>query len=419
MKKEKAIKGLELIIEFSLYGMIFTLPFSKSLIEIFFVVAMLCWIVKRRLICNALNAFRPVRTMLDLPIAGFVLVGFLSTVNSVSFSLSLEGFFFKLLQLIILYFIVVETIDDKVKLNKIVAVLFFSIAFIIADGIFQLKTGTDFIRNYSIGGHRIQGPFGNPNSFAGWLTVMIPLTLSLAYFSKNDRFNLPERYVWFKKAIGHILWIMTGLLILCLAFTYSRGGWLACVCTLILLGIFKSKKLLAATLAILLISLFVIQGPIYKGTGLSTKISEGKIDRPTLWSEALNIVEDFPLLGSGLNTYAKIGPYYRITEETGVYPHNSYLHMAAESGILGLGTFLWVIITLFWASLANLKKIHDRFVNTVLIGLLASLFGLLAHSFVDTDMYTLQLSNLMWFIMGLIVAAQKVHGSEIIPPREA
>ena len=132
------------------------------------------------------------------------------------------------------------------------------------------------------------------------------------------------------------------------------------------------------------------------------------IVRQELWQEALSIVKDFPLLGSGLNTYAIVAPAYKITRTTGFYPHNSYLHMAAESGLLGLGAFLWIMISLFKASLANLKKIDNRFYGAILIGLLAGLFGFLAHSFVDVNIYTLQLGNLMWFIMGLIVAVQKV-----------
>ena len=249
MEKE-LITWLDGITEFSLYALIFTLPFSKSMVEIFFVIALTCWVVKKVIvyfyllsasakgssrggpasdriryslkdkILGLIKAFKPVKTDLNLSIAGFVFIGFLSTVNSISLSLSLEGFFLKLFEWVMIYFIVAETINSKKKLNRILAVILFSMVLISIDGIFQFITGTDFIRNYSVAGHRIQASFGNPNSFAGWLVVMVLLALSLTYFGMNDWLNLIEKkYNWFKKAIRPILWIITGLLIFCLTLT--------------------------------------------------------------------------------------------------------------------------------------------------------------------------------------------------------
>ena len=82
--------------------------------------------------------------------------------------------------------------------------------------------------------------------------------------------------------------------------------------------------------------------------------------------------------------------------------------MAAETGLLGLGAFLWIIATLFKTSLANLKKINDKFYGAILIGLLAGLFAFLCHSFVDVDLYSLPLRYLMWFVIGLIFAVQRI-----------
>ena len=140
----------------------------------------------------------------------------------------------------------------------------------------------------------------------------------------------------------------------------------------------------------------------------SPRPAEMKVRRAEVWGEAISIIKDFPLFGTGLNTYAVVGPHYKSFERGGYYPHNSYLHMAADSGLLGLGAFLWIIFTLFKTSLTNLKKIDDKFYNALLAGLLAGLFAFLIHSFVDTNIYTLQLGNLMWFIMGLIVAVQRI-----------
>lgn len=388
----------------SLCAMIFTLPFSKSMVEIFFIIALTCWVIKHFIIyyssahrVSLLKALAPVYTELNLPMALFVLIGFLSTIGSVSLPLSLEGFFFKLFEWIMIYFIVAESISTKEKVNLILKVIIASALLVGIDGIFQLVTGADFLRNYPVQGYRVIACFDTPNGFAAWLIIMLPLAFSLAYFSKSS-----------KKAL---LWILVCILIFGFVLTYSRSALIAVLLSFVLLGLFRSKRLFVISIILVLILPFI--APHY----IKERMKASMIDdvRVTLWQEALNITADYPILGSGLNTYASIAPKYKLTEETGCYPHNSYLQMAAESGLLGLGAFLWILIALFRTSLINVKRINDKFYEAVLVGLLAGLFGFLVHSFFDVNIYTLQLGNLMWFIMGLIVAVQRVALQKNLP----
>jgi O-antigen ligase len=300
-----------------------------------------------------------------------------------------------------IYFLLAETINNEKKIKTMLGVIFFSIVLVSTDGIFQFMTGADFLRNYTmdtynIVGNRVRASFGNPNSFAGWLLVMIPIVLSLAYSEA-------------KIAIKSLLLIMTGLLMFCLVLTYSRGGWIGVILALFFLCFFRSKKLLITLNLLILILLFAIPDSVEKRVISAVEITEkAAIDRKILWQEASNIIKDYPLIGCGFNTYATVGPRYRLDSSTGCYPHNSYLHMAAETGLLGLGAFIWIMVALYKTSLANLKTINDKFYNALLLGLLAGLSGFLLHSLVDTNIYALQLGNLMWFIMGLIVAVQRV-----------
>lgn len=408
------VKRLDRLIEFSLLALIFTLPFSKSMVEIFFIVALIGWVLKRAAYCysatpriSPLKVFAPVSTELNLPITIFAFFGFLSMLTSVSFILSMEGFFFKLFEWIMLYFIVAETVNDDKKLNRFLLVVLASMTLMGIDGLFQHITGTDFLRKY-YAGDRIRGSFDSANGFAAWLIVMFPLALSLAFSKIGNWFGSVNRRGWFKVIVKLLLLFLSLLLLLCLAWTLSRSGWLAGFLALVFLGIFGKRKVLIITMVILLILPFAATVSIKNRADTIMEISKANDVRFPLWHEAMNITADFPLLGSGLNTYASIAPRYKLTEETGYYPHNCYLQMAAESGVLGLGAFLWILITLFRISLMNIKRINDKFCGAVLAGLLAGLFGLLVHSFFDVDIYSLQLGNLMWFIMGLIVAVQKV-----------
>jgi putative inorganic carbon (HCO3(-)) transporter len=412
--KAKTAVLVDRVMMFSLCAVLFTLPFSKSMVEGFFIIALGAWLVKRTLkYARGISLFKvlsPVKTKLNMPIAGLLLIGFLSTLTSVSFRLSIAGLMFKLFEWIMIYFMVVESISSRKRLNSVVIVLLSSMALITADGIFQFITGVDFLRKYPGGEHMILGSFDNRNDFAGWLVVMIPLALSLAYFWKNDWLDLSGKLRWARKVVRPFLWFLTSLLVICMSLTYSRGAWIAVVLSILFIGITRSRKLLVIMLVILLLSPFVV--PKFMKERVSSIMRPGNTTistRGRLWTEALSIIRDYPVLGCGLNTYAIVGPRYKTNEaEPDFYPHNSYLHMAAETGLLGLGMFIWLIFMLFRVSFVSLRNIKVGIYGAFLTGLLAGLFGFLVHSFVDTNIYSLQLGVLMWFVIGLIIAVQRI-----------
>ena len=393
---------LDKIIESSLCLMIFAIPFSKSMVEIFFMSAITFWVLKRissyKLHASLINLFKPINTKLNVPICFFAFIGLFSTLISISPSLSVKGFFLKLLKSLMLYFITVEIINNGKKLKNILVAIFVSIILTCADGIYQLITGMDLMRHYPLWAGRMQSSFGNPNSFASWLTIMIPLALGLSCF------NFSNKYFWLKK---YILWLLICVLIFCLVLTHSKGAWIAVFLSVVFLAILQKRGRGAIIIILGLLILMLVFLP-HLSEYINDYMTHSESNRLTLWIESLAIIKDFPLLGCGLNTYSIVAPNYKIVEWGGIYPHNSYLQMAAETGLLGLGAFLWIIITIFKTSSANLKKINDKFYSALLSGLLAGLFAFLAHSFVDTDLYSLQLRYLMWFVIGLIVAVQKV-----------
>lgn len=132
----------------------------------------------------------------------------------------------------------------------------------------------------------------------------------------------------------------------------------------------------------------------------------GGSGRSGYWREAVHMIKDYPVFGVGLNTYSVVGKGYKIT--WGGYPHNCYLQMAVETGILGLLSFLWVAGVLLYRSIQNLAHMRDPLLAMFLLGSLIGLGGFLVHSSFDTNFYSVQLGSFMWLIMGLIVAVQKI-----------
>ncbi|NQT33462.1 MAG: O-antigen ligase family protein [Candidatus Omnitrophica bacterium] len=405
---EKIIRWVDKILEISLWGLIFTLPFSKSMLEIFFFAALVSWvlgrILKHKRGDSLFKLIKLTSTDLNLPIAVFAAINFISMLTSVSLSLSLEGFFLKLGEGLLIYFILIDSINTRGKIMRLLMVLISSMILISFDGIFQSITGTDFLRGketfHNI--HSVTASFGNPNDFAVWLIIMIPMALILAYFWKKK-----ERY------LTPILWATSAILMACLILTHSRSAFVALMVSLLVVGIFKAKRL-GIALVLIFVVLFIAMPDLANTFFMKTnRKSIFTLENRTVavrkktWIEAGKIIKDHPLVGSGPNTYAYIAPQYKVSEETGIYPHNSYLRMAAESGILGLGAFLWMLAILFRTLFGAFKRVKDSLYSTLLLGIITGLFAFFMHSFVDTNIYSMQVGMLMWFMIAFGISIQK------------
>ncbi len=88
-----------------------------------------------------------------------------------------------------------------------------------------------------------------------------------------------------------------------------------------------------------------------------------------------------------------------------MYPHNSFLQMAAELGIIGLTAFILLLASLFRSMFRELKKKRDSLILSVSCGIL----GFLVLSFFDTHLYALQLVSLFWFMMGFAVSLTRLE----------
>ena len=392
------------IIGISLCATIFFIPFSKSGIEIFAHIAIAVWALKK-ITMHKLKVENYFPEMpLNKPIMTLFVVSFVSMAISVDVALSLEGVFLKLAEYLLLFYVCFDflTENNQAKRTKfLLSVTIASVLLIFGDAIFQCVTGTDFLRGYAIIG-RLRASFLSPNDFAGWLIIVIPLLLAMSVFDYRTRksslrFNLP-------------LIALAAAGIGFLGMTFSRGAWLGFLSGFCFVGFFvfvnktKPIKIFSFFVILFLCASFLLGylvfDPIKKRLVTLSEGFEKAGSKKYVWQEALNIIEDFPIFGTGPNTYAVVAPHYRLTEETGNYPHNSYLHMAAETGLLGLGSFLWILWRFFYTGIRKVKETGD----ILLLGIMGGLLAFMGQSFFDTNLYALQLVVLFWIMLGIGMA---------------
>ena len=425
-------------IVFSLCVVIFVLPASIALLDSFAALAIFLYLLKKinrtvidwpaktshlKLSGKMLfiwKGFAPPVNFLNRPLQILVLVVFISVVLSHYPGHSFYAFMGKFLKCVFLYFCVIETLSDEKRI-WIFLDFFLLSAFITAlSGAVQHYTGKDFLRGHIIGDenfvstHRINSSFFGANGFAAYLLPVIGLVIHFLYTA------IVRKRSWI---LGGVLAHFLALLLACLCWTYSRSAWIGFVFILFLM-LWMDRRKAVLTGALLLIFYFMFLPSLSQVRNLNLMndnssgariqhenilssikpvlrdIGSGRID---YWKKAISIIHTSPVWGTGLNTYTKIlkkDP----NQATWRYAHNCYLQMTAETGLLGLACFLWVLFVLFQRGIKYCKQIKEPWPLAFLQGAVSGLFGFMVQSFFDNTFYTVQLGMLMWLFFGLIVA---------------
>jgi putative inorganic carbon (HCO3(-)) transporter len=132
------------------------------------------------------------------------------------------------------------------------------------------------------------------------------------------------------------------------------------------------------------------------------------VERVVLWDRAVDVIKARPWLGTGINTYAVAHQQFDTEKSWRVqnyYAHNSFLQLAADRGVPALLFFLVFLVLFFRQCFSVIRKSGDAEQRSLVQGVMAGLFGLLALSLVDTVFEPLQTGMLLWFLFGLGFAA--------------
>ena len=205
---------------------------------------------------------------------------------------------------------------------------------------------------------RIAGPLGDPNYFAQVLVMLVPLSL-LGIVGERRR------------GAQVAMLAAGGLVTAAAVLTYSRGGalTLAAVVGLYLLARPPRRRHLAVGLAVCLAGVLLVPAGFARRLETIAEVLPGQeavlhpdssfAERRLLTTVAWRIFLDHPLLGVGTGNYTahfdeyaqEVGSLSREYEQLGQrhYPHNLYLEIAAETGLVGLAAFGAAVIACFAA----------------------------------------------------------------------
>jgi O-antigen ligase len=244
---------------------------------------------------------------------------------------------------------------------------------------------------------RLKGGLGDPNFLAAAIVPAIVLAAAL----------MPT----VRASARCVLLACVGVLVVGLGATQSRGGAVAAAgafAAALFIMPRQRTRVVAAGLSIVLVG--ALYFATYPKAFERITASDGGSGRTDIWQVAWRIAADHPAAGVGLHNFTVYSPRYvrrpgalnnvdLIAERPHVV-HNTYLEVATETGVVGLGLFVAVIAASLgaaWRAASMSERRGDQVLGTLARGVLVAVIGVLvAAAFVS-----LGSDPVLWLLLAL------------------
>lgn len=245
--------------------------------------------------------------------------------------------------------------------------------------------------------NRVFSTLGQPNWLAAYLCILIPISLDQLLKSKS---LIHKSYFI----------LLTSSFYVCLLFTKSKSGLIACAISLGIYFLFNLKNkityLVATSLVVLTLTINnpikdkVFPAPIRNSSFVidnSLNITPSEDIRKIVWQGSIELWKKYPLFGTGPETFGYAYYWTRpashnLTSEWDFLynkAHNEYLNYLASSGLFGILSYLFLI----FVSLKTLIKSKNYF-------LLSAYSSVLITNFFG---FSVVITSLFFFFIPLIL----------------
>ncbi len=300
-------------------------------------------------------------------------------------------------------YLIISDLLDRGMVRRVIKALYLSSAVPILYGYWELFTGSG--NTITAGFVRVQSCFNHPANFSMYLLFLF----CLAYATFLDRRTM-NKAAW--------LFYLSAIVILLIS-TYTRISWLAAlVCFVYLSWAYgRVRYLLTALLAAVLFAPLFAQPLINRVLAIDTALgSHNLLDRSNsigwrlfFWT---HLIEDWklrPWFGYGTGSSIVFG-----RELMGVWtsPHNGYLRVLYETGIVGLAAFTWVLVTMMKQALRLLRSRLDEKVKLVSHVYVTMTISYIILNITDNILEYYEVAIYNWAILALVEYSNKVAASK-------
>ena len=267
----------------------------------------------------------------------------------------------------------------------------------------KISAGRDF--SHYAEETRDAGPLGYAGE-NGLASYLVEITACLIPFLALRRFTAGKT-------------LLLGLLaasITCILFSYSREAYLAFAGSICFIALVRIRWLIIPILAAALSWQTILPVAVQErmsmsysstGDGFTPQLDASAQERIILWTDAMQLIRENPIIGTGFMTYARLSRVgtYRDT-------HNFYLKILVETGVLGLLLFLIQLGLFFREGWHLFRTSKDPFCSLLGIGFASLLLSAVIVNFFGDRWLYIQVDSNLWILLGCVVCASSATDAE-------
>jgi len=336
----------------------------------------------------------------------------------------------------ILFFVLVNQLRERWQINSLLWAL-------VALGLFQSLYGLG--ERFSGSPHifwvaspdpgSVRGTYYNRNHFAGLMEMLTPAVFGflMTFLTRQRKSSWQFSKLSFLSRLSESLSnsrtyrnLLLGLLVASMfvsgVLSLSRGGILGLLIAFFILFVFatqgggesqpRTSRLPIVIFAVLLLAVGIL---FYQGLGTVIDRFEQLTEESSPWSgraalreAGVQMIRDFPILGSGGGTFGDVFPAYQplsYGDRLAQYLHNDWLQVICETGLAG-ALILYAALTILLVSLVRrIRRRTDSYCRFVFAGAFAGIAAMLAHSLFDFNLYMVTANGMIFVVLAAICHA--------------
>ncbi len=326
-----------------------------------------------------------------------------------------------------LMFIVPDLFRGEEGVVRVTKILLLMLLLTGVIGMLQRASATGFSRvdltlGYFVAG-RFTATFGGPNIFAGFLELTVPMSLACALIIRSKLWRT-------------VAFMAFGFGILCVLYTFSRGGFITCILASSFIIIVRFRKKLIISFVILLLFAMILlanKDTFHRQINLISNPASAILE-PTLlhryityqryWYEFMQR----PLIGSGwgareyfwgrtqLYAFWEVRHTRSIRSIPGFGGLNSlFFNTAVKGGAVSLAALFLLLAAVYTASVSALRSRRGM----LTLGFVVSMGAFLLHQLIDNLLQWQQISAVFWINVGVLVSIGLLKRDTEAKPFEA
>lgn len=255
--------------------------------------------------------------------------------------------------------------------------------------------------NLGPGAMRACSTFNNPNILGEYLAMVFPFVVYYAFVGAAPVRGSAAGYAWLLAAGG-------------IAFSFSRGSYLALVTVAVVLCVTNVNKIMLILLSLSSVVVIIPESVLARLFSIKDTDTDASIgERLDIWKICIEAIGEKPVLGYGPGVQNS----WDIIIAGGInapHAHNLVLQLLIEGGIVGLALMLFLGARTFFGRRPGLARHSPRSQETRMLGILFAAFVLAfcVDSMVEYPFLTPKLVGTFVLVLAMADATRSVYMGE-------